>query len=112
MLNEQGLDRIVCEELALNAPPADLSVWKNLITAQENPQHRVTIGMVGKYVDLTESYKSLIEALRHAGIHTSTKVNIEYLDSEDIDSSGTQGLTPFDAILVPGGFGKVRLALC
>ncbi|MCR4297967.1 MAG: CTP synthase [Gallionella sp.] len=106
ILNEQGLDRIVCEELALNAPPADLSVWKNLITAQENPQHQITIGMVGKYVDLTESYKSLIEALRHAGIHTSTQVNIEYIDSEDIEVSGIQSLEHFDAILVPGGFGK------
>ena len=86
MLHEQGLDRIICEELALNAPPADLSVWQNLIKAQENPQHEITIGMVGKYVDLTESYKSLIEALRHAGIHTSTRVNIEYLDSEAIEN--------------------------
>src|SRR3989338_7137743 len=72
ILNEQGLDRIVCEELALDAPPADLSVWTKLVDALENPKHQITIGMVGKYVDLTESYKSLIEALRHAGIHTST----------------------------------------
>jgi len=105
ILHEQGLDRIVCEELALNAPPADLSVWHNLITAQENPTHEITIGMVGKYVDLTESYKSLIEALRHAGIHTSTRVNIEYLDSEVIETEGTSGLEKLDAILVPGGFG-------
>ncbi|MDP1633654.1 MAG: CTP synthase, partial [Gallionellaceae bacterium] len=106
ILNEQGLDRIICEDLALDAPPADLSVWKKLIVAQENPQHRITIGMVGKYVDLTESYKSLIEALRHAGIHASTKVNIEYIDSEDIEASGIQSLKHLDAILVPGGFGK------
>jgi len=106
MLNQQGLDRIVCEELGLDLPPADLSVWAKLVNALENPQHQITIGMVGKYVDLTESYKSLIEALRHAGIHTSTRVNIEYIDSEDIETSGTQGLTHFDAILVPGGFGK------
>jgi len=106
MLNQQGLDRIVCEELALDAPPADLSVWAKLVDTQENPRNRITLGMVGKYVDLTESYKSLIEALRHAGIHTSTKVDIEYLDSEDIEKSGTQGLAHFDAILVPGGFGK------
>ncbi|MBI1175323.1 MAG: CTP synthase [Sideroxydans sp.] len=106
VLHEQGLDRIICEELALNAPPADLSVWHKLIAAQENPAHEIVIGMVGKYVDLTESYKSLIEALRHAGIHTSTKVNIEYIDSEDIENSGTRGLAHFDAILVPGGFGK------
>ena len=106
MLNQQGLDRIVCEELGLDLPPADLSVWAKLVNALENPQHKITIGMVGKYVDLTESYKSLIEALRHAGIHTSTRVNIEYIDSEDIETSGTQGLAHFDAILVPGGFGK------
>ncbi|HYR05913.1 MAG TPA: CTP synthase [Gallionella sp.] len=106
VLNEQGLDRIICEELALDAPPADLLVWAKLVNALENPQHQITIGMVGKYVDLTESYKSLIEALRHAGIHTSTRVNIEYIDSENIETSGTQGLAHFDAILVPGGFGK------
>ncbi len=105
VLHEQGLDRIICEELALNAPPADLSVWKKLIVAQENPTHQITIGMVGKYVDLTESYKSLIEALRHAGIHTSTRVNIEYLDSEVIETEGTGCLSQLDAILVPGGFG-------
>lgn len=107
MLHEQGLDRIVCEQLGLsNLPPADLSVWAKLVNALEHPQHEVTIGMVGKYVELTESYKSLIEALRHAGIHTSTRVNIEYIDSEDIESGGTDGLKSLDAILVPGGFGK------
>ncbi|MDD2916149.1 MAG: CTP synthase [Gallionella sp.] len=106
MLNQQGLDRIVCAELGLDLPPADLSVWAKLVTALENPQHQITIGMVGKYVDLTESYKSLIEALRHAGLHTQTKVNIEYIDSEDIEAAGIQSLTHFDAILVPGGFGK------
>ena len=106
MLNQQGLDRIVCEELRLDLPPADLSVWAKLVTAQENPKHRITIGMVGKYVDLTESYKSLIEALRHAGIHTATQVNIEYIDSEALETAGMKGLEHFDAILVPGGFGK------
>jgi len=106
ILHEQGLDRIICEELALEASPADLSVWEKLILAQENPEYEISIGMVGKYVDLTESYKSLIEALRHAGIHTSTRVNIEYIDSEDIESAGTNVLSHFDAILVPGGFGK------
>jgi CTP synthase len=105
MLNEQGLDRIVCEELKLDLPPADLSVWASLVAALENPQHEITIGMVGKYVDLTESYKSLIEALRHAGIHTATRVNIEYVDSEALETAGTEGLEHFDAILVPGGFG-------
>ncbi len=106
MLNAQGLDRILYEELGLDLPPADLTVWAKLVHALENPQHQLTIGMVGKYVDLTESYKSLIEALRHAGIHTETRVNIGYIDSEDIEASGTQSLEHFDAILVPGGFGK------
>jgi CTP synthase len=106
MLNQQGLDRIVCEELGLDLPPADLSVWAKLVTALENPQHKITIGMVGKYVDLTESYKSLIEALRHAGIHTATRVNIEFIDSEVLETTSMQGLEHFDAILVPGGFGK------
>jgi CTP synthase len=106
MLNQQGLDRIVCEELGLNLPPADLLVWEKLVIALQNPQHTITIGMVGKYVDLTESYKSLIEALRHAGIHTATRVNIEYIDSEELESATMQGLEHFDAILVPGGFGK------
>ncbi|MGN6259154.1 MAG: CTP synthase [Ralstonia sp.] len=106
MLNEQGLDRIICEELRIEAPPADLSVWAHMVHTLENPQHEITIGMVGKYVDLTESYKSLIEALRHAGLHTSTRVNIEYIDSEELESGHTQVLDALDAILVPGGFGK------
>ncbi|MBB3210782.1 CTP synthase [Herbaspirillum sp. Sphag1AN] len=106
MLHDQGLDDIICQKLGLSPKPADLSVWDKLIHAQDNPSHEVTIGMVGKYVDLTESYKSLTEALRHAGIHTSSRVNIEYLDSEEIESSGTAALAKYDAILVPGGFGK------
>lgn len=106
MLHKQGLDRIICEELKLDPPPADLSAWDKLVDALEHPQHEITIGMVGKYVDLTESYKSLIEALRHAGIHTSTRVNIEYIDSELLEDAGIEDLKRFDAILVPGGFGK------
>ena len=106
MLHKQGLDRIVCEALGLQLPPADLSVWDKLVGALENPQHQITIGMVGKYVDLTESYKSLIEALRHAGIHTSTRVNIEYIDSETLESGEQLSLKHLDAVLVPGGFGK------
>ena len=106
VLHEQGLDRIVCEELGLTLPPADLSVWIKLVHAMGHPKFEVTIGMVGKYVELTESYKSLIEALRHAGIHTATRVNIEYIDSEAIEANGTDELVKLDAILVPGGFGK------
>jgi CTP synthase len=106
MLHDQGLDTIVCDELKLSAKPADLSVWSEMVEKLENPKHEVTIGMVGKYVDLTESYKSLIEALRHASIKTSTKVNIEYIDSEEIDEQGVDSLKHLDAILVPGGFGR------
>jgi CTP synthase len=106
MLHDQGVDNIVCEALGLTPPPADLSVWDRLVDALEHPLHEVTIGMVGKYVDLTESYKSLSEALVHAGIHTRSRVRIEYLDSEDIDANGTDALRGLDAILVPGGFGK------
>ncbi|RQH07820.1 CTP synthase [Paraburkholderia dinghuensis] len=106
MLHDQGLDSIVCDELKISAKPADLSVWAEMVEKLENPKHEVTIGMVGKYVDLTESYKSLIEALRHASIKTSTKVNIEYIDSEQIDEEGVASLQHLDAILVPGGFGR------
>jgi CTP synthase len=106
MLHDQGLDAIILEALGIEAPPADLSMWTKLVYALEHPKHAVTIGMVGKYVDLTESYKSLTEALRHAGIHTESAVNIEYLDSEDIETKGCEHLAKYDAILVPGGFGK------
>ena len=106
MLHKQGLDNLVCDALAITPPPADLTVWDRLVDALENPEHQVRIGMVGKYVDLTESYKSLSEALIHAGIHTRSRVNIEYLDSEVIESEGTSVLEGLDAILVPGGFGK------
>src|SRR5471030_586819 len=106
MLHDQGMDAIVCEELRLTPKPADLSLWAAMVGKLEHPQHQVTIGMVGKYVDLTESYKSLIEALRHAGIHNESRVNIEYIDSEEIETTGCAALARFDAILVPGGFGK------
>jgi CTP synthase len=106
MLHDQGLDRIVCDALALSPSPADLTVWNKLVYSLENPKHEVTIGMVGKYVDLTESYKSLTEALRHAGIHTDSRVRIEYVDSEEIEQRGAGALEKYDAILVPGGFGK------
>ena len=105
MLHQQMLDEIVCHKLHLLARPADLKSWKRLIEALENPLHRVTIAMVGKYVDLTDSYKSLNEALLHAGMHTRSKVNIQYVDSEAIEAEGTGCLADVDAILVPGGFG-------
>src|ERR1700675_2391558 len=105
-LHRQGLDEIVCRKLDLAAYPADLTQWENIVDALENPEHAVDIAMVGKYVDLQDSYKSLSEALVHAGIHTRTKVNIHYVDSEQIESKGVETLKDMDAILVPGGFGK------
>ncbi len=106
LLHEQMLDEIICHKLGILAKPADLSVWKKLVYALEHPTHAVTIALVGKYVDLTESYKSLSEALMHAGIHTCSKINITYLDSEQIEKNGTDSLNGMHAILVPGGFGK------
>ena len=105
MLHAQRVDELVCEKLNITPRQADLSVWDKLVTAIEHPQHEVRIGMVGKYVDLTESYKSLTEALVHAGIHTTSRVRVEYIDSEEIEKNGTAGLAGLDAILVPGGFG-------
>ncbi|MDD5249032.1 MAG: CTP synthase [Rhodocyclaceae bacterium] len=106
MLHDQMLDEIVCHKLNFLAKAANLSVWKKLIDALEHPEHQVTVAFVGKYVDLTESYKSLTEALIHAGIHTRSKVKIQYVDSEEIETAGTASLAGMDAILVPGGFGK------
>jgi CTP synthase len=105
MLHEQGLDGLICDKLRLNTPPANLKRWDSLVHEVEHPQTEVTIAMVGKYVDLSDSYKSLNEALRHAGLKNHAKVNIEYVDSETIDSSTVAQLAKFDAILVPGGFG-------
>ena len=90
----------------LDVGPADLSEWQKVVRDSESREGGVTIAMVGKYVDLTESYKSLSEALIHAGIHTLTNVNIKYVDSEKIEQHGTGVLEGAHAILVPGGFGK------
>jgi CTP synthase len=106
MLHEQMLDEIVCHKLSLLAPAADLSMWNNLVYALEHPDSEVHVALVGKYVDLTESYKSLSEALTHAGIHTRSKIHIHYLDSEEIEKNGVACLQGMDAVLVPGGFGK------
>ncbi len=106
MLHEQGVDRTICEILRLDTRPADLSVWDRLVHRLEHPKREVRIAMVGKYVDLTESYKSLSEALVHAGIHTESRIAIDYIDSERIETDGTSMLDGFDAILVPGGFGR------
>lgn len=106
LLSEQGLDQIVVDKLSLDVPPADLSEWQQVADALTHPEGEVTIAMVGKYVELTESYKSLSEALIHAGLHTRSRVKIHYVDSEEIEREGTGCLRGMDAILVPGGFGE------
>jgi len=107
MLHEQGLDDLVIDRFRLSGTPAaNLSDWDKVVFDQLNPVKSVEIAMVGKYVDLTEAYKSLIEALIHAGIHTKTKVNIHYLDSEELETTGVDVLKTMDAVLVPGGFGS------
>lgn len=106
LLHDQMLDEIVCHKLGILAKAADLSSWARVAHALANPKHTVNIAFVGKYVDLTESYKSLTEALIHAGVHTESKVKIHYMDSEEIEANGSDALNSMDAILVPGGFGK------
>jgi CTP synthase len=105
LLHEQMMDQIVCHKLNILAKAADLRPWQKITKAIANPKYNVDIAFVGKYVDLTESYKSLTEALIHAGIHTESKVKIHYIDSENIESDGTDALKGMDAILIPGGFG-------
>ena len=104
-LHKQGLDDIVVAKLGLTCKATDLSEWDNVVSKLERPNHSVDVAMVGKYTDLTESYKSLSEALIHAGLNTQTKVNIHYFDSEEIEKNGTECLSEMSAILVPGGFG-------
>jgi len=104
-LHSQGLDDIVLDKFQLDLPPADLHDWEKVTQAIEHPEQEVNIFMVGKYVELTESYKSLNEALIHAGAHTHTKVNITYIDSEQLETDGIERLRDAHAILVPGGFG-------
>lgn len=106
MLHEQGLDGLICDKLRLNTPPANLKRWDDLVYETEHPKGEVRIAMVGKYVDLSDSYKSLNEAIRHAGMKNHAKVVIEYLDSENLNPDNVSQLAKFDAILVPGGFGK------
>jgi CTP synthase len=106
MLHEQGLDEVMCMKLQLLTRPADLKRWDHLVNAVENPRHEVRIAMCGKYTEFSDSYKSLNEALRHAGIHNHARVNIEYVDAETLTAANAHQLEAFDAILVPGGFGK------
>ena len=105
MLHEQGLDGLICDKLRLNTPPANLKRWDNLVHETEHPKTEVSIAMVGKYVDLSDSYKSLNEALRHAGMKNHARVRITYFDSETLTPDTVACLAPFDGILVPGGFG-------
>ena len=105
MLHEQGLDGLICDKLRLNTPPANLKRWDELVYETEHPKNEVHIAMVGKYVDLSDSYKSLNEALRHAGMKNHAKVIIESFDSEALNAGNVSQLAKFDGILVPGGFG-------
>jgi len=106
LLREQGLDDIVCEKLGLNVPPSDLREWQQVVAAKSNPDLSVTVAMVGKYVNLRDSYISLCEALMHAGLRTRTRVNISFIESQDLERHGSGQLDGVDAILVPGGFGE------
>ena len=107
MLHEQGLDELICMKLQLLTRPADLKTWDNLVREVEHPAGEVHIAMCGKYTDLSDSYKSLNEALRHAGLHNHVRVKIDYVDSETLnDANAVEQLGRFDAVLVPGGFGK------
>lgn len=106
VLSDQGIDSIITRQLHLDIPPANLAIWDKIVDAIDHPQQTVNVAMVGKYVDLTESYKSLIEALKHAGIHTGSEVRITFVDSETLEDGDLASLDGMDAILVPGGFGK------
>jgi CTP synthase len=106
LLHEEGLDDIVVDKLRLDVPPADLSEWRQVVAAKTNPDTTVTIAMVGKYVNLRDSYISLTEALIHAGVRTRTRVNIQFVEATDVEKHGTGCLDGVDAILVPGGFGE------
>jgi CTP synthase len=106
LLHEQNLDGIVVDKLQLTVPPADLSEWRSVVNAKANPDASITIAMVGKYVNLKDSYLSLNEALAHAGVRTRTRINIQFIESTDIEKHGVGALAGVDAILVPGGFGE------
>jgi len=106
LLHEQGLDEIVVKKLRFDVPPANLAEWKSVVTALEHSEAEVSIAMVGKYVNHSDAYKSLTEALAHAGISNKTKVEIKFIESEEIEDKGTSELLGVDAILVPGGFGE------
>jgi len=105
LLRATGLDEYICKKFDLECPPADMAEWDRVVDAKLNPDREVNIAIVGKYMELLEAYKSLIEAISHAGIQTRTKVNIKFVDSSDVKTTGVELLEGVDAILVPGGFG-------
>ena len=104
-LAEERLDEIVVQKLGFDVPPAELADWQRVLELQQNPKQQIHLKMVGKYMDLLDAYKSLNEALTHAGIHSETKVNIDFVDSERVEAEGVEILAGADAVLVPGGFG-------
>ena len=106
VLHEEGLDEIVTRKMSLDAPTADLRDWVEVIDKELNPENQINLAFVGKYLDLLDAYKSLIEAIKHAGIHTSTRVNLQFLDAEELEQGNFDLLQSADAILVPGGFGS------
>ena len=106
VLHEEGLDEIVTRKMSLDAPMADLRDWIEVIDKELNPENQINLAFVGKYLDLLDAYKSLIEAIKHAGIHTSTRVNLQFLDAEELEQGNFDLLQSADAILVPGGFGS------
>ncbi len=106
MMHDQGLDEIVAKQLGLDLPEADLHEWRAIVEAKQNPSAEVDVALVGKYMDLKDSYISLVEALQHGGIHTRTRVRIHYIESRDIEENGTACLQGMDGIVVPGGFGE------
>ncbi len=106
LLHEQGLDEIVVDRLRLSPPPANLAEWDAVVDARMNPEATITLAMVGKYMQVKDSYISLTESLQHAGVKTRTRVNVRYIDATDIERDGTGCLQGVDAVLVPGGFGE------
>src|SRR5690606_18228405 len=106
LLHATGLDEIILKRFGLTCPPADLSEWQRVVDAVLKPEREITIAMVGKYMELLDAYKSLIEAIKHAGIQTNTRVRVRYIDSSTLETEGTGALDGVDGIIVPGGFGE------
>ncbi|MVY05577.1 CTP synthetase, partial [Escherichia coli] len=105
LLKSQGLDDYICKRFSLTCPEANLAEWEQVIYEEANPAGEVTIGMVGKYIELPDAYKSVIEALKHGGLKNRVTVNIKLIDSQDVETRGVEILKDLDAILIPGGFG-------